>query len=249
LAQPVVDAEIKFGEACLDQKIPQEMNADLVKRGVGMLIYDDKVFCTALRIGNDQLLTAKHCFVHADTGEATPPLAGIMHNKGNIWFVYESEPNDRFEVCRQTVPKASGWFSPDLDNVTVKISKPHTDAPPVTRATLPIHNGASLYLRAYFPFVAGNHTVLEQMRSTGAGACFAHAATDRCFFHVCQSTPIMSGAPIFIRPDAKAKPTELVLAGVHIGSAGLVDPTTASGTVCGGISGKELESSNFGYQP
>lgn len=245
----VISAQERYERSCLEARIPPELNPPLVRRAVGLLMYEDKVFCTALRTSENEVLTAKHCFYKANTGESSDDVNAVLSNKGQMWFSYEAEPNNRFGVCKESLPKTVERFGPDSDNFILKIS--HTNSPPapLTWVKTPIKMGTSLYLRGYFPFSGPAATFVDRLRSTAVGGCYAHSTSERCFFHACQTTPIMSGAPIFIRPKTGTQNNTLSIAGIHLGSALLSDPNGAYGSVCSGADGTKVPSSNFGYQP
>jgi hypothetical protein len=248
-AAPVIRAQERYERACLEARIPPELNASLVQRAVGLLMYEDKVFCTALRILTNEVLTAKHCFQDANTGERSADANAVLNNKGQMWFSYEAEPNNRFGVCKASLPRAGARFGPAGDNVKLQISPTNAPTAPLKWVTTPIKTGTSLYLRGYFPFTGAASTSVDRLRSTAAGGCYAHSASERCFFHTCQTTPIMSGSPIFTRPEPGAQSAALSIAGIHLGSALLSDPNGVNGSVCSGIDGTKVPSSNFGYQP
>ena len=48
-AAPVVLAQQRYERACLEARVPPELNVLLIQRAVGVLMFGDKVFCTALR--------------------------------------------------------------------------------------------------------------------------------------------------------------------------------------------------------
>lgn len=248
-AAPVIRAQERYQRACLEARIPPELNASLVQRAVGLLMYGDKVFCTALRTSASEVLTAKHCFQDANTGKSSDDVNAVLNNKGQMWFSYEAEPGNRFGVCKASLPKAGARFGPESDHVRLQISSTNVPTAPLKWVTTPIKTGTSLYLRGYFPFTGAAATSTDRLRSTAAGGCYAHSASERCFFHVCQTTPIMSGSPIFTRPEPGSQATTLSIAGIHLGSALLSDPNGVNGSVCSGIDGTKVPSSNFGYQP
>lgn len=248
-AAPVVRAQERYQEECLEARIPPELNSSLVQRAVGLLMYGDKVFCTALRTSASEVLTAKHCFQDANSGKPSDDVSAVLNNREQMWFSYEAEPNNRFGVCKASLPKSGARFGPESDHVTLQISPTNLPPSPLKWVTTPIKTGTSLYLRGYFPFTGAAANSVDRMRSTAAGGCFAHSASEQCFFHACQTTPIMSGSPIFVRPEPSVQTDTLLVAGIHIGSALLSDPNGDNGSVCSGIDGTKFPSSNFGYQP
>jgi hypothetical protein len=248
-AAPVIHAQERYEKACLESRIPTELNPSLVQRAVGLLMFGDKVFCTALRTSASEVLTAKHCFQDANTGQLSEDVNAVLNGQAQMWFTYEAEPSNRFGICKASLPKAGTRFGPESDHVRLRISLTNTPTAPLKWAATPIKTGTSLYLRGYFPFTGATENPVGRLRSTAAGGCYAHSASERCFFHACQTTPIMSGSPIFIRPEPGGQTDTLSIAGIHLGSALLSDPNGVNGSVCSGIDGTRVPSSNFGYQP
>ncbi len=249
-ALPVIEAQHEYAEACLQHNIPEEVNPELVKSAVGLLMLDSRVLCSGLRTGADEVLTAKHCFVDPESGRLYRETSDVLSGKSDLWFVYEGEPQHRFGVCRSALPKsAQDSFNGSKDNIRLKISTTRLPMARMTWIMTPIPQGASLYLRGYFPFTENNDAPIARMRSTAVGGCFAHSSAGRCFFHACQTTPMMSGAPVFLRPEEGERTDTLSVVGLHLGNALLSDPNANSGSVCTGANGTRVSLSNFGYQP
>ena len=249
-AAPVIQAQERFDKSCMESNIPTEMNPVLIQRAVGLLMLDSKVFCTALRVSETEVLTARHCVVNPRTGATSNDARAVLAGKAKMWFTYEAEPGSRYEVCKSSLPQtASTGFTPSGDNIRLRTSRTKGPVAPLKWSTTPVKSGSSLYLRGYFHFAVGASGPLERLRSTAAGGCFAHAGGGRCFFHGCQTTPIMSGAPVFKRPEPNTKSDVLEVAGLHLGSALLSDPNGPNGSVCTGVDGTKVPTSNFAYQP
>lgn len=242
LAAPVIDAERNYDSACLTSNIPNEFNPVLIKRAVGILVFAGQPFCTALRMSSTDLLTAKHCFV-SEKSDLLPHTVSSLKGGEKIWFQYEDEPENRYEVCRDSLPQTSRKTKllPFEDNIRLKTKQ--TARPPPEWKWSTAQPGASLYLRGYFPF-AEEESLIQRMRSTAKGGCAAITVRNRCTFHACQSTPIMSGAPIFLRPDASSPQTTLEVIGIHLGTASVGNSST-----CNGFDGSSLSLSNFSYLP
>jgi len=247
-AQPVVKAENEFEKACLRSEVPAEMNPDLIKRAVGVLSYETQPFCTALRATDSEVITARHCFSSED-GKLQPQTESALAHGGHIWFQYEGEPQNRYEVCEQSLPRATNvGFLLHQDNIRVKIAKTQLPAVPWRWYALPLRQGISLYIRGYFPF-ASEATILGRMRATAFGGCASIAADERCVFHACQSTPIMSGAPVFFRPEPGTQSDHLELVALHLGPAAIASASASGGAVCEKSDGALVNLSNFAYQP
>lgn len=249
-AQPVIDAQRKFDKACLESSIPREMGPSLMQRAVGVLMFENKVFCTAMRVSPTEIMTAQHCFVDPITGLRTADAETSVKGQGRLWFAYEGEADTRYEVCHSSLPtpRVGSNYAPAADVARVRTAATRTAVPEIVFAKTPIETGMSLYIRGYFPFADSSEGVLARMRSTKAGGCFAHSAAGQCFFHACQTTQIMSGAPIFVRPEPEQSSERLVVAGMHLGSALLSDPKGSTGAVCIGADGTKVPLSNFAYQ-
>ena len=249
-ALPVIEAQRGYAKACLEHDIPDEVNPALVKSAVGLLMLGTRVLCSGLRTGADEVLTAKHCFIDPESGRLYRETAEVLSGKTDLWFVYEGEPQNRFGVCKSALPTSTqDSFNGAKDNIRLKISTTHLPMAKMTWVMTPIPQGASLYLRGYFPFTENNDAPIARMRSTAVGGCFAHSSAGRCFFHACQTTPMMSGAPVFLRPEEGKRTDTLSVVGLHLGNALLSDPGANTGSVCTGANGTRVSLSNFGYQP
>ncbi len=252
-AQPVVEAQRRYEQSCLTNPIPAEMNPTLIKRAVGLLLFEKKVICTGLRTAKETIYTAKHCFLvtgkgAVNPGAANPFMSSALKGQGKFWFVYEAEPSHRFEVCTASLPKPQErMVLPYEDNVKLTIAKSNEPVVPMKWANSP-PAGASLYLRGYFPFASGSD--LQRLRSTAQGGCVALQVKDQCLFHACQSTPVMSGAPVFLRPEPGGPLRDyLEPVALHLGSAGYAAASSGGGVVCIGVDGNRLSLSNFAYRP
>jgi hypothetical protein len=242
-AKPVINSQWEFDKACLSKQIPSEMNPDLIRRAYGVLMYGEQVFCSGLRIKADTVLTARHCFIKADSGKQTSYTKLAAEGKASLWFAYEAEPELRFEVCRTGIP-ASGNHSiaPQDDHIEVRIASTAQPLAPIRFVKDPIRAGTSLYMRGYFAFGSDKNQI-DRLRATAHGGCIAMAVRDRCIFHGCQSIPLTSGAPIFLRSDGSTPVSELTLAALHLGPASL-----APSSLCN-VNGDSFSKSNFGYLP
>lgn len=247
LAMPIVTAQRDYDKDCLVKEIPSEMNPDLLKRAVGILFADTQPICIALRQGANSIITAQHCFRSPD-GNLHSYTKGAILGINKIWFAYEAEPSNRYGVCRNSIPKVERQpFRPYADNLRLIIANPHLPAAPWKWAA-PLSSGVSLYLRGYFHF--SNETAdIDRMRATANGGCAVLEAKNRCIFHACQSTQIMSGAPVFVRPEPGQTISHLEVAGIHLGSAALASKTAAISGVCEDGNGRNFDLSNFAYQP
>ncbi|MDP1638768.1 MAG: hypothetical protein Q8K74_07470 [Candidatus Nitrotoga sp.] len=252
-AQPVVEAQRRYEQSCLTNPIPGEMNPTLIKRAVGLLLFEHKVICTGLRTSKETIYTAKHCFLVTGKGAVKPGAANTfmssaLKGQGKFWFIYEAEPLHRFEVCIDSLPKPQEWpVLPHADNVKLTIAATNEPEVPMKWALAP-RAGASLYLRGYFPFASGSD--LQRLRATAHGGCVALQVKDQCLFHACQSTSVMSGAPVFLRPEPGGPPRNyLEPVALHLGSAGTAAAANGGGEVCEGVDGNLLSLSNFAYRP
>lgn len=249
-AAPIVQAQRKFERECLEGSVPPEMEPESIQRAVGLLMFEDKVVCTALRVSYTEVVTAQHCFLSTKTGKRTDYAVAAALGKGRYWFSYPAEANDRFSVCRDSIPSdlVASVYAPAKDVARLKIATTRTPVPNIEKAKTPVAAGTPLYLRGFFPFTTSEEPLLSRLRATKAGGCFAHGSADKCFFHTCQTTPMMSGAPVFLRPDVPGQKDTLVLAGLHLGSAELSNPSGPTGAVCRGADGTRWQMSNFAYQ-
>lgn len=239
----------EYEKACLESAVPEEMNPVRVRSAVGVLVSKDGAFCTGLRTSATAVVTARHCFVDDARGKVAAYVTEAIANKDKLWFIYESEPSDRFEVCADSLPTGvRNGYSVSADRAEVRIAQTHAPVPILSWAQMPLQDGTSLYLRGFDPIAAkGSGNPLERLRSTAVGQCYARQSTSQCFLHACQSFSGMSGAPIFVRPDpSPARPSEvLTVAGMHIGSSTLAKPDNGA---CEGLDGTVGTPINLGVQ-
>lgn len=196
-AKPVEQAQRKYSKACLQSDVPQEMGSDLVKQAVGLLYFENEPICSALRMREDKIRTALHCFMDFLSGKESDPLKAAKQGKGRYWFAFEAQPADRFQICSRSLPKAvDGALHPAIDSVTLEIAPTSAPVSPISWVTSP-SAGTSLYLRGYFAY-ADADAALSRMRSSEFGGCVALNVSARCLLHACQTTPIMSvTCPVF----------------------------------------------------
>lgn len=245
LAAPVLAAERSYDAACLAYQIPSEMPGDDIRRAVGVFVFSGSPVCTGFRMSQSTVLTARHCFI-TPAGELAPLTRHLQDpsQTEKLWFVYEGEPTDRFEVCRSSVPaKGEPQLYPERDYIRLTVAG--TKSPPPAWEWAEASLGQSLYIRGYFPF-GTESTVLGRLRATSSGGCAAMVVKGRCILHGCQSVPLMSGAPVFLRPEPGAFPARLKVAGVHLGAASLSDDVDPK--ICVGIKRADLPSGNFAFQ-
>jgi V8-like Glu-specific endopeptidase len=242
-ADLVVAAEKRFGDECLSAAIPPEMNPDLVKRAVGIISFEDQVFCTALRINETEILTARHCFVSSQDSSPTMEVRQALNGAGRMWFSYEAEPDKKFEICTRSLPVGRRErLEPPSDHISVAVARTNTPPPSISWYTAQLPAGSTVYLRAHFMFAPSPNPV-DALRATRYGGCVVVAHRERCVFHACQTLPVMSGAPIFLRPEDGSAPSTLEVVGIHLGPASM-----GTSRYCQ-IDGNDLDLSNFGYRP
>ena len=239
-----------FATSCLNATIPSEMRPTSIKRAVGILSHNGEVKCTALRVSPTKIVTAKHCLFDPLSGKPNNILKSMEGNTSALWFSYEGEPGDRFGVCLDSAKSAydGEMIQPLSDEIVLSIAQTNTPAPDIEWAPQEVSEGTSLYLRGYFHFIEGDPPPLERLRSS-TSACYAHAVGSRCFFHSCQTTPSMSGAPIFIRPPPEDSNQTLKVVGIHLGHAGMSSSEGDFGKVCDSIDGARIPLANFAIAP
>ena len=249
-AGPIVAAQQNFAQQCMEKDVPPELNRAWVEQAVGVITLGDKVVCTALRVSATQIVTAKHCFVESESGRLSGDTLAFMAGQEKMWFSYPAEPDHRYGLCRESLPLSqTGRVYPQADHVTLSMRATAAPVAPLVWSASAPADGQALYLRGFFPFAANESTNLGRLRSTSGGGCVSHLATGRCFFHACQTTPLMSGAPVFVRPEPGTVLVHLKVAGIHLGAAGLSDPNGPNREVCTGADGSKVSSSNFAYIP
>jgi len=241
----ILDAQREFDSACLSRSIPTEMGVVSVQAAVGMLVFKDQPVCMALRMSSSSLLTARHCFVEA-SGVLTP-LSLALHDKSGsnrLWFQYEAEPNTRYEVCRSSVPNMDeAELHPERDRI--KLVTATTTAPVPNWEWTDAKPGQSLYVRGYFPF-SGEPTVLGRLRGSSSGGCAAMVVKGKCVLNGCQSLPLTSGSPVFLRPEPGEPTASIKVVGLHLGSSSYSN--TVNKVDCPALRPTDLPSGNFAFQ-
>lgn len=230
---PVYDALETAVAACFDNQIPPELGDHAVRRAVGVLVDEDTPFCTGLRIDINHVVTAKHCFYRNGVGRPDDHTLDAAEGRRQFWFIYEAEPDTFYELCAQTLPtnEISTLVAP-RDNFTVRIAAPRTPPPSLTYVDSGDFTGRSLYVRG-FNAVAFNRHVSTYLSASAHGGCHVESTTrGGCILHGCQSLEGMSGAPMFLRDDARARdPNQLSVIGINLGEARGNDSVA-----CGGFS-------------
>lgn len=239
-AEPVLKEQKVYEKACLTTVIPDGIDENKVKNVVGILFNGENVFCTGYRIAQDEIRTARHCFITSNKG-GLPYAVEAAQGKRKLYFMYEGEPDKKFEIDRTSLPQLIGLpFSPEKDYVKLKIEKTANPVPTVRWSSSPPERGDSLYLRAYFELADGSEP-LDKMRSTAHGGCSVTYVSGNCVFHACQTANIMSGAPIFARPEPSDASNELTIVAIHLGAGNLAPPSLCQ------VNTAYLSANNFGY--
>lgn len=244
-AMPVLNAQRAFDSACLSRDIPGEIDAAAIRATVGLLVFNDLPVCVAFRINQSIILTARHCFVQG-SGDLTPmaKVLGGIGASAQLWFQYEAEANNRFEVCRASVPKVDEVeLHPESDRIKVAIAA--TSAPMPAWEWADAKPGQSLYVRGYFPF-GSEVSFLERLRGSSSGGCAALVVKGKCVLNGCQSLPLTSGAPVFVRPDPGGASAPLKVVGLHLGSSSYGNMVAPS--ACPNLKPSDLPSGNFAFQ-
>lgn len=254
----LVKGQRTFAEQCLRKDVPPELNPLQIQSAVGLLTFERKEgaktvvepLCGALRVSLSRVRTALHCFASPSRGDVHPRIEQVRRGQVKLWFQYEAEPGSRYEVCTSSIPDPGAGFSPDEDSADVTIAPTPPPAPQLRFSAGAPPAGSSLYMRGYFPFSEdGEAPVLAFQRSTAYGGCSALRSAGRCLLHGCQSTPLMSGSPVFLRPEPNQSIAGLDVVGIHLGAASLGAARSTSTFVCEDFNGNEVSSANFAYQP
>lgn len=245
-AAPVIAAERAYDAACLTANIPAEMNPEWIRLAVGVLEFEGRAFCTALRTARDTVVTAKHCLVDPKSGKRLEATSRAARGATSIWLVYEAEPDKRYQLCGDTLPKDQAPFLSNEDYVYLKTATTHHPAPPWRWTKSPPPSGTPLYLRGYFDFAMESENT-DRLRATAAGGCIAFRSKERCVFHACQAIAGMSGAPLFLRPEVGEQHDALEVVALHIGPSALAGKNSTA--ACKNVDGQSTSRSNFGYRP
>lgn len=206
LAALVGALAIYENECVVKQPRPPEL-ASLV----GVFYVGETKWCTGYRIGENHVLTARHCFYQRANNSLHDAVA-----TNRIWFSYSGRPGKRYEVCGEdSSPVGAGTptFSLEGDYIAVSIAGQHAPPPSVRAFTGRLVPGTDLRLFALFPdlqLLSKDQEDLD-LRWGNRGGCVAYEVSDQCVIHACQSMPGSSGAPLFAIVD-----DDIRFVGIHV---------------------------------
>ena len=203
---------------CLSATIDSHFLSVGIEKVVGAIGKESGGFCTGLRITNNIVVTARHCFYFPRTNEWNTQIA-----PNDVWFQYLGDSTDRYQVCSIVAGEHYRTEHPSLpiatrdDYVFLAIAGVHQRPPQITKHNDALTPYAPLYLVGLFPdmdFLYPGGKV-QNFRSTKHGGCYVGKYdSPACVFHGCQALSGTSGAPIFFG-DAR---NGLKLVGFHIGT-------------------------------
>jgi len=208
----VLAAARSYESACFES--PNAADLPALKATLIFIGSSGSRLCTGIRVGADQILTARHCLMKNDAS-AGPVEMLSKKELDELWVEVPSASPARHRICEVRDPVASKPYSYSSDLALVRIAKPSSagasvpviDRMPKWNSRLVIPGLSLLADAAKEPF---------PVRVPIAEGCIVSATSDKCIFHGCQSLPGMSGSPIFFRGPA-GKMLEQPLVGIHGG--------------------------------
>lgn len=196
---------------------------------VAAMIHDvPEVFCTAMSIDSDTLLTARHCFADPQgevaVGFNPRTLLGDCARSPEtcrLVFIPADAPEKRIALKgpEQTTP---GEIARASDQMLLELASARVSVPRVEFA-VPVVNQAALLVGPVQHLAdSGTATApLETRWQRGADflPCGFNAVGTHIASHVCQSWPGFSGAPLVIGTRRVDGVDVAVVAGMHLGGA------------------------------
>jgi V8-like Glu-specific endopeptidase len=218
----------------------QQTRPDLV---LGVLATVDQgksspsVFCSALLISAQQVLTARHCFYSRETAAPLPGRVDALVDS-RVVLIRASNPIYGQKVQGFAKPPAAvetylngeleyGSFTAERDFLVLNLSVPLAGVPPVHFREPALDE--SLWLAG--PFALSKSIMATSSRSysavdplairwTRSASCQVIAVAGQCLRHTCQTLGRFSGSPIFAKAVAGRPANEITVVGMHLGASG-----------------------------
>lgn len=194
---------------------------------VAAMIHDvPEVFCTAMSIDGETVLTARHCFADPQ-GEVAVGFnprtllseCVISPATCRLVFIPADAPDQRiaFKGPEQAMP---GEIARASDQVYLELASARSSVPRV-EFTVPVVNQAALLVGPVQHLVASATEPVDTHWQRGADflPCGFSAVGTHTASHVCQSWPGFSGAPLVIATRRVEGIDVAVVAGIHLGGA------------------------------
>lgn len=190
-----------------------------IRNITGVLVKDRVPFCSATIIGEDRMLTSRHCFIDADSGA---DLRFTALTRGAITFHSFSQTagNKVYPVRTVTQEVDQSLFQPfDVadDYIVLRTIGFPSIAYPDRVSITP--NDPSLPIPVWvvgsnelLGSLSGGGSVMSTVRASGPKACSILEVTEKgCIYHSCQTGPSTSGATL-MRTDENGG---ISILGVH----------------------------------
>lgn len=220
-AVPVVGALDVALAKCFTSKAPSGLPSDFAN-GIGALVDSQGVrYCTAMRMGPNVIVTARHCIEKKGPGDMRERLTKAELAMSR--FYLPSTPNEGLELV--------GYLnSVDLDDSTVLgddwaaievkgLAGPEHSIPVATIDQLP--TGTHIVIGGLLVGPDPSIEALEPEYSDGM-SCLIVQVSDSCIAHTCSTLPGMSGAPMFVQKQSK-----WLFVGIHSRSISSADVSSS----------------------
>ncbi len=188
--------------------------------------------CTGTLISASTVLTARHCFMSSIDSKPDKMLSGEIIKQH--WFELDSGEPFRYQVCGINSPSASSMpvgYWPANDWIEVTIAEPKGErARPYKPELADVRMDDRLHLPGV-NILLPQSVAFPPLTTTEVTGCNVMAITNSCVLHNCQTLPVMSGAPVFLKVQSSQAGLKLV--GIHLGGRhGYVDKEDIEATGC-----------------
>ena len=213
-----------YDENCLQSslsKIPDE-----IRRIVGLLEVrgnERLPFCTVTLIDSNKVLTSRHCFIDANTGDYNIGCSKLLKPGLSVRFL--SDLKTAYGIARlpQNCADMRKEFSIDEDSIELTLKSDPPNAYPAIQTTDMASNvpdmgfwmiGLNGYVLDSYELNA-KAPVESAIRYSPISTCAVLSVNANCLFHTCQTGPRMSGAGLLkMKTDGGIE-----LHGIHTGTS------------------------------
>ncbi|MDW3205831.1 MAG: hypothetical protein R8L07_09815 [Alphaproteobacteria bacterium] len=218
--EAVSSASSEVNEACFSgiDELPDQVKSSGILSLVGFLVWrtNDETevgFCTAMRVDDTRILTAKHCFYHRDDGrDGEARFTSAHFEDGKIRFYLLADLNSSYPVGNPGGAFLSAFGTKD-DTLIVPVATNGTSVPGYAVRSPSQLGFASIIGLSSFERKSDWR---DRVKVTLDKTCFVTMPdADGCVVHACNTSGGFSGAPIFGMEASDNGALRPVVFGVH----------------------------------